>query len=69
MMINHFHHDSGGPVIESFKDGPTTRSSVEEVNDWVIDEDAYNLTTTDHRRLSRYPLEQLLISERNTKLL
>ena len=69
MMINYFHRDIGGPVKESFKDGPTTRSSVEEVDDWVIDEDAYNLTTTYHRRLSCYPLEQLLISERNTKLL
>ena len=50
--------------------GRVTRSSnVEDFDDWIVDTAAAELTTNDRRRLSIYPLEQLLLCKERTKLL
>ena len=50
-------------------DGPVTRSSVEDEEDWVIDQSAMDVTTTDTRRLSLYCFEQLLMCRERDKFL
>ena len=40
-----------------------------EDNDWLIDNDAVDVSTMNHRRLSCYPIEQLLLSPEKSKLL
>jgi hypothetical protein len=49
--------------------GPRLRSSNEEIDDWVIDSAGINIETTNQRRLSRYCIEQLWVTEYKTKLL
>ena len=49
--------------------GPKLRSSNEDIDDWVIDSEGINIKTTNQRRLSRYCIEQLWITENKTKLL
>lgn len=50
-------------------DGPNTRSNVEEMEDWMVDTSAVDLTTTNVRRLSIYPIEQLLLCGERSRLL
>ena len=54
---------------EDNSDGPNTRSSVEELEDWMVDTSAVDLTTTNVRRLSIYPIEQLLLCGERQRLL
>ena len=49
--------------------GPKLRSSNEDIDDWVIDSEGINIKTTNQRRLSRYCIEQLWVTENKTKLL
>ena len=49
--------------------GPRLRSSNEDIDDWVIDSAGIKIETTNQRRLSRYCIEQLFVSEHKTKLL
>ena len=49
--------------------GPRLRSTNEEFDDWVIDSAGINIETTNQRRLSRYCMEQLWVTEHKTKLL
>ena len=49
--------------------GPRLRSSNEEIDNWVIDSAGINIETTNQRRLSRYCIEQLWLTEHKTKLL
>ena len=62
---------NGYGVIEDVADkwGPVTRSRVSPSNDWVVDTSAADVTTDDTRRLQLYPIEQLMTSRENTKLL
>ena len=48
--------------------GMVTRSNVEDFDDWMVDTAAAELTTNDTRRLSIFPLEQLLLCKERTKL-
>ena len=48
---------------------PNTRSNTDDVDDWMIDTSAVNLTTTNLRRLTLYSLEQIFLCEEKTKLL
>jgi len=50
-------------------DGPNTRLNVEEMDDWMVDTSAVDLTTTNVRRLSMYPIEQLLLCGERARLL
>ena len=50
-------------------DGPITRSSADDIKDWVVDSDLSEITATTERGLNRYPLEQLLVTEEKTRLL
>ena len=58
-------------VDESVEEsGPRTRSTVEEEDgEWVVDTSAVDLNVTDTRRLSLYPIEQLLLCKAKTRLL
>ena len=49
--------------------GPKLRSSTEDIDDWVVDSTGINIETTNQRRLSRYCMEQLWVTEHRTKLL
>ena len=49
--------------------GPTTRSSVDDDDDWMVDLDAASCEVTDTRRLNRYPLEQLFTLQARSRLL
>jgi len=49
--------------------GPVTRSSMEELDDWMVDTSAVEVSTTETRRLSVYPLEQLIRSDEKKDLL
>ena len=49
--------------------GPVTRSSVEELDDWMVDTSAVEVSTTETRRLSVYPLEQLIRCDKKKDLL
>ena len=49
--------------------GPKLRSSNEDIDDWVLDSAGINIETTNQRRLSRYCIEQLWVTEYKTKLL
>ncbi len=69
MMMNHFHRDVRGGGRADDSCARTTRSSAEEMDDWVVDSDAVNITVCDHRRLSRYSIEQLMMSREKTRLL
>ena len=42
---------------------------MEEIEDWVVDSDSYDMKRTDQRYLSRHPIEQLWVSPNKTKLL
>ena len=46
-----------------------TRSSIEEVDDWILDEDAFKMETTERRRLSCVPIEHGAIAPVQTKFL
>jgi hypothetical protein len=46
-----------------------TRSSVEDDDDWILDDEAFNMETTDRRRLSRVPLEHMAIAAPKTSFL
>ena len=49
--------------------GPSLRSRDDDIEDWVLDSDGYNVETTNERRLSRYCMEQIWIQNDRTKLL
>ena len=49
--------------------GPTTRSSTAADTNWLLDEEAFSVSTTDRRRLSRLAIESLMISPVGTKLI
>ena len=68
-MMNMFQRTVGKGDRDVF-DGPALRSSThDDDDDWLIDDDAVDVSTTNHRRLSRYPIEQLLVSPEKSKLL
>ena len=50
-------------------EGPTLRSASQEIDDWVVDQDLALGKHTDQRKLDRYPIEQLWVSEEKTRLL
>jgi hypothetical protein len=51
-IMNHFYRGVRRPVAPEEATGTVTRSSAEEIDDWVLDSDAIEVRTTDHRRLS-----------------
>ena len=46
-----------------------TRSSMDDDDNWILDEAAYTMETTERRRLSRVPLEHVAIAAVKTKFL
>ena len=42
------------------QNGPVTRSSLPDINDWAVDMDAVDCAVTDQRRLSRYAFEHIV---------
>jgi len=75
-MIFHFTRTSNGdmrgesePAPTDDADGPNTRSNDDELEDWMVDMSAVDITTTDVRRLSFYPIEQLLFCKERARLL
>ena len=49
--------------------GPTTRSSTAADTNWLLDEEAFSVSTTDRRRLSRLAIESVMMSPVGTKLI
>ena len=45
-------------------EGPVTRSSLVDCDDWAVDLDAADCRVTDERRLSRYALEHIVTLEK-----
>ena len=75
-MVFHFTRTSNGdmrgesePAPTDDADGPNTRSNDNEFEDWMVDMSAVNLTTTGMRRLSFYPIKQLLLCKERAWLL
>jgi hypothetical protein len=54
---------------ESKSNGPVTRATTASDDDWLLDEAAFTMETTDRRRLSRVPIEHLMVSPIGTMLL
>ena len=50
-------------------DCPITRSNAEEVDDWMVDTFTVNLTTTNLRGVTLYPLEQIFMCAEKEKFL
>ena len=48
--------------------GRTTRSTTAADTDWLLDEEAFSVSTTDRRRLSRLTIESLMVTPVGTKL-
>jgi hypothetical protein len=65
----HFQWWDTGKIKNDEIVGPRLRSSNEKINDGVIDSAGINIETTNQRRLSRYCIEQLWVTEYRTKLL
>ena len=68
-MNAHFQWWGDGKNKDDETVGPRLRSSNDEIDDWIIDSEGINIETTNHRRLSRYCIEQLWVTEYKTKLL
>ena len=47
--------------------GRTTRSSTAADTNWLLDEEAFSVSTTDRRRLSRLAIESLVVAPVGTK--
>ena len=58
------------PEVDDFAtpNGRTTRSSVAKEEEWALDEEAFSVATTDRRRLSRLPIESLVVAGTSTKM-
>ena len=61
------HADS--PAVDDFDtSGPTTRTSVIKEEEWALDEEAFAVATTHHRRVSYLPIESLVVARVGTKI-
>ena len=62
-------NDANLPAADDFATpGPTTRSSTAKEDEWALDEEVFSVTTTYRRRLSRMPIESLVVARVGTKL-
>jgi len=75
-MVFHYTRTSNGdmrgkskPAPTDDANGPNIQSNDDELEDWMVDMSAVDLTTTDVRRLSFYPIEQLLLCKERARLL
>ena len=69
-LLHHFQVPTASTTdSEDSNSRPILRSDKEDIEDWIIDSDSFEMNRTHQRSLTRYPLEQLLVSENNTKLL
>ena len=68
VMRNHFHHDNSKRVHEE-QNGSSLCLSLSEIDNWIIDNSVVEMSVSDHRRLSRYPTERLLLYTNKTRLL
>mmetsp|Transcript_9985 Transcript_9985/g.22368 ORF Transcript_9985/g.22368 Transcript_9985/m.22368 type:complete len:163 (-) Transcript_9985:459-947(-) len=74
VRVNKYHQplQCPPPVGEDIGDAvghPTMRSKTQETEDWVIDSDSFEIKKIAQRSLSCYTLEQILVSEDNSKFL
>ena len=62
-------NDANLPAADDFATpGPTTRSSAAKEDEWALDEEVFSVATTYRRRLSRMPIESLVVAGVGTKL-